>query len=126
MTDKPKLNLIKEEDCKVGSVKVGGGIMNSPWISMLNANQIIQAHHDKEQEKFKVRYCRVDSDSDPIDIGYFRNRDTHKITYKVEPLEEEKVECDHRFEIVFNDLTHNMTAANYCKCCPKCGEKLKE
>ncbi len=57
------------------------------------ANRVVQEYVDKE---FKVGYCWIDGDNFPEALSEEQiiGHDTHRIIYKTEPLEVEKVDCE--------------------------------
>lgn len=83
-------------------------------------------------EDLKVGYTRTMAHRDKtlpfMAISTLRTGiDTHILHYIAEPLEEEKVECDHVLNVPIN-LAQPEAYMEYRKqfdFCPKCGEKLK-
>jgi len=71
--------------------------------------------------------------STPIDVAFKYGEDTHHIYYITQPIEPEKVECEHelkRTKMTRNPQTDGTVILAHCEAandyCPKCGLELTQ
>jgi len=137
MSDKPKLNLIKEEDFEFPGERIRNYdniVLVRRRQYIVKANDIIQAWYEKE---FKVGYY-IEQHPGFIGQTYEDDRDCdRRIIYKTKPLKEkEKCDFDHytAYEMQKSAIGLIETYAKYhgnkikieTGKCPKCGEKLSK
>ena len=108
------------------------GPHDEPYIYLHDAQRLFQTWYDKQDWKVGYTCERLSSKAigtvsayGPISPSHY-SVDTHRIIYRTEPLEEEKVECDLHHKTIlwqFKD-EYGDNPDDICGC-PKCGMELK-